>query len=279
MEHVTAAFSKDIALSIYSDSRPRVGLVGSLQKGLILVQGGKELIGEGLGFGAPVVFYQDRTYFSGSSTLQVFRRKKCTVCVKQFALNMLPEKRFRKVRLENRTQRGLSSQIRDLYQKHEHVKHTFEALRLKHLSRSIGVHTSFVKSESIGNVNVTYDIEPPFIHVKADFEPREKRSLRKIFLLNEQSAQYFNKYCDSDNIVLRGEKIGAWETVTADWASVSHESKEIGFRLRQIDGAFLHRGREFLSGVLDWVGLDYEVAAKQTCFEYGIEVLGGEKTQ
>jgi len=192
---------------------------------------------------------------------------------------MLPEKRFRKARLENRTQRGLSSQIRDLYQKHEHVRHTFEALRLKHLSRSIGVHTSFAKSESIGKANVTYSIEPPIIHVKADFEPLEKRSLRKIFLLNEQSAQYFSKYCDSDNIVLRGEKIGAWETVTADWASVSHESKEIGFRLRQINGAVLRRGRELLNDVLDWVGLDYEVDAKKTSFEYDIEVLGGEKTR
>lgn len=279
MDHVTAPFSKDIALSIYSDTRPHVGLIGSLQKGLILVQAGRELIGEGLGFGAPVVFYRERTYFSGSSTLQVFRRKKCTVCVKQFALNMLPEKRFRKALLENRTQRRLSSQIRDLYQKHENVRHTFETLRLKHLSRSIGVHTSFVKSESNGNVNVTYNIEPPFIRVKADFEPLEKQGLRKIFLLNEQSAQYFNKYCDSDNIVLHGEKIGAWERVTADWASVSNSNEGIGFRLRQVNGAVLRRGREFLNGVLDWVGLDYEVDAKKTCFEYDIEILGGEKTQ
>jgi hypothetical protein len=279
IKHVAAPFSKDIALSIYSDSHPHVGLIGSLQKGLILIQNGKELIGEGSGFGTPVAFYREKTYFSGSSTLQVFRQKKCTVIVKQFALDMQPEKWFRKAGLENRTQRQLSSQIRNMYQKHKNVRHTFETLKLKNLSRSIGIHTSFVKSEPIGNVNVTYHIEPPIIHVKADFEPLEKANLQRIFLLNEQSSQFFSKYWDSNSTFLHKEKIGAWERVTADWACVSHNSRGIGFRLWQVRGAVLHRGREYLNDVLDWVGLDYEVDAKKPCFEYDIEVLGGEKTQ
>jgi hypothetical protein len=279
MKQARIPFSKDIVLSIYSDIRPPTGLIDGIQKGLVLVQNGRELIGEGSGFGVPVALYREKTYFPGSSTLQVLRQRDCTISVKQFTLNMVPEKWFRKARLENTAQRKLSNQIADLYRKHEPVRHTFETLKLKNLSRSIGVHTNFVKSKPIGSVNVTYHIKPPIVHVKADFKPLEKSSLRKISLLNEQSSQYFDKYWDSNGTVLHREKIGAWERVTADWACVSHNGGGISFRLWQVKGAVLRRGREFLNGALDWVGLDYEVDANKTCFEYDIEIVGGEKTQ
>ena len=277
VKQVTIPFSEGIKFRVYSGTQPLNELTSSIQKGLVLVQNGSELIGEGSGFGVPVVLYREKTYFSGCSTLRVLR-KDSTICLKQFTLNMLPEKWFRKARLENKTQRKLSNQIRDMYQKHERVRHTFETLKLKNLSRRIGVHTTFLKSELIDNVTVTYHLKPPIVHVKADFEPLEKSGLRKIFLLNEQSSRYFNRYSDSNGTVLHGKKIGAWETVTADWACLSHSSGGIGFRLWQVKGAVLRRGREFLNGVLDWVGLDYEVDANKTCFEYDIEILGGEKT-
>ena len=254
VKQATVPFSKNVALNIYSDTQPCNGLLGSIQKGLVLVQNGKELIGEGSGFGVPVTRYREKTYFPGSSTLQVLRQRDCAITIKQFTLNMVPEKWFRKARLENRTQRTLSNQIADLYRKHEPVRHTFETLRLKNLSRSIGVHTNFVKSKPIGNMNVTYHIKLPIVHVKADFEPLEKSSLRKISLLNEQSSQYFDKYWDSNGTVLHRERIDAWERVTADWACVSSNSGRIGFRLWQVKGAVLYRGRELLNGALDWVG-------------------------
>jgi hypothetical protein len=278
-KNATVPFSKNVALNIYSDTQPYNGLLGGISKGLVLVQNGNELIGEGSGFGVPVALCREKTYFPGSSMLHVLRREDCTAFVKQFTLDMLPEKWFRKARLENITQRRLSGQIASIYGKYEHVRYAFETLKLKNLSRSIGIHTNFVISKPIGNVNVAYLIKPPIIHVKADFKPLRKSSLRKISLLNEQSSQYFDNYRDSNGTVLHREKIGTWERVTADWACMSHSSGAIGFRLWQVKGAVLRRGREFLNGVLDWVGLDYEVDAGRTCFEYDIEVLGGEKTQ
>jgi len=192
---------------------------------------------------------------------------------------MLPEKWFRRARIENRTQRRLSSQIADLYQKHRLVRHAFETLKLKNLSRSVGVRTNFVKSKPIGNMNITYSIKPPFVHVKADFEPLKIHGLRKIFLLNEQGSRYFGKYWDSNGTILHREKIGAWERVTADWACISDSRGRIGFRLWQVEGAVLRRGRELLDDTLDWTGLDYEVTANKPFFEYDIEVLGGEKSK
>jgi hypothetical protein len=241
-KNATVSFSKNVALNIYSDTQPCNGLLKGISKGLVLVQNGNELIGEGAGFGVPVALYRDKTYFPGSSMLHVPRQRDCTICVKQFTLDLLPEKWFRKARLENKTQRRLSSQIASLYGKYGHVRHTFETLKLKNLSRSIGVHTNFVKSKPIGNVNVTYHIKPPIVHVKADFELLGKSNLRRISLLNEQSSQYFDYYRDSNGTVLQKEKIGTWERITADWACVSHSSNGIGFRLWQVKGAVLRRG-------------------------------------
>jgi hypothetical protein len=35
----------------------------------------------------------------------------------------------------------------------------------------------------------------------------------------------------------------------------------------------MHRGREFLSGILDWVGLDYEAGPENLRFSYAIELV------
>jgi hypothetical protein len=37
--------------------------------------------------------------------------------------------------------------------------------------------------------------------------------------------------------------------------------------------AILHRGREFLDGMLDWVGLDYEADPGNLHFNYDIELV------
>ncbi len=53
-----------LVLRVYSDTRPLVGKIASLQKGPVLVQDGRELIEEGYGFGVPIVIYRGRSYVS-----------------------------------------------------------------------------------------------------------------------------------------------------------------------------------------------------------------------
>ena len=61
---VTMALGNGLVLHAYSDTRPHVGKITPLQKGLVLVQDGQELIEEGYGFGTPIVVLGGRSYLS-----------------------------------------------------------------------------------------------------------------------------------------------------------------------------------------------------------------------
>lgn len=255
---------------MYSDTRPHHLHIANLQKGLIFVYNRIELVGEGVGFGVPIVLYQDRTYYPGSSTLLIFQKDNCLRVAKQFVLDMISEKRFRNIKTENKIIRKLTRISDELYMKHRH----WRLLMLINLLKKVGVQKSFVRVKPKGSMNITYTIDPPRIHVKADFKSLERHGLQKIFLLNEQGSRYFRKYEDSNGTVLFDKQIGEWEKVEAEWACLSDKNGDVGFRLWKVRDAILHRGREFLEGTLDWVGLDYEVNPKKTCFEYDIKILG-----
>lgn len=260
-------------MRLYSDTRPHYYHIAGLQKGLILVKQGAELVGEGTGFGVPVVRYRDKTYFSGSSTLRISQTGNSTTLVKKFVLDMIHEIRFRKTRIENKITRRFAKFLAELYEKHKRWRLLF----LHSLLKRAGIQSLFVQVKPAGKVTVIYRIDPPFIHVKALFELWKKEGLQKIFLLNEQGSRFFRKYCDSNCTVLFDKHIGTWDAVEAEWACVFSKSGEFGFCLRKVEDTVLHRGREFLEGILDWVGLDYEFSPHKTCFEYDIELFGASK--
>jgi hypothetical protein len=53
-----------LALQLYSDTRPHVGKITPVQKGLVLVKDGEALIEEGYGFGVPIVISDGRSFLS-----------------------------------------------------------------------------------------------------------------------------------------------------------------------------------------------------------------------
>lgn len=230
-------------------------------------------MGEGTGFGVPAARYRDKEYFSGSSTIQISQKSGYATVTKQFSLNMVSVKRFRDVWIENKVTRKLARRIAELYQKHRY----WRPLMQQKVLNSIGFQTSFIRVKPAGKVTVTYHVDSSSIHVKVDYKSLEKKGLQKIFLLNEQSSRFFRKYRDSDGSILFDKQIGAWENVEADWASIAEKCDKFGFRLWNIKDAILRRGREFIDGTLDWIGLDYEIASKKTCFEYDIEIFRSSK--
>ena len=268
-EH-TIPISDSIMLRVYSNTRPHNQKMASLQKGLILVVNGAETVGEGTGFGLPVLEYSHETLFSASSTVHVSARLGKRVIVKRFSMDRVARNSFRNVTLENHAARSLINHLSVLYRNHPH----FRFLTLKDLTGRIGIHKAFPKTAPKGSVTVTYTIDQTRVTVQADFTKLQRRGLQKIFMLNEQGAKFFRKYIDSEGTELEDEKIGAWNLVNGEWASMKTFRDDIGFSLYKVGSSVLWRGREALGGSLDWAGLDYEVASACNVFSYTIEIVG-----
>jgi hypothetical protein len=266
----TIYVSNSVGLRVYSDTRPHNWKIADLQKGLILVCSEKETVGEGTGFGLPILAYSNETYFSTISKVYLSSWKNCCIIRKEFAMDRIARNRYRNVRLENKSTRALFAHLADLYQKHPR----FRFLALKSVTGKMQIDTAFVKATSVGKVIVTYAISGPRILVKADFSCLRKIGLRGIFVLNEQGSRFFRRYVDSENTEVKDGKIGAWDGINAEWACLTDLEGRFGFRLWRMKDCVLRRGREYLQNSLDWIGLDYEINPGTTVFEYPIEILG-----
>lgn len=267
----THPVSDSNAIRVYSDTLPHNQKTASLQKGLVLLNNGVELVGEGLGFGVPIAKYVDETFFSGSASLQIFTQNNVIFIRKDFMMDNVCRDTFLDFQLDNGGIRAIVNFISGLYQKNKHFAKF--VLTTKQGLMKIGVDAVFVNKPSKGKVAVTYIICDNLIKVKLDMTQLDQNNLKQVFVLNEQGSQFFCKYEDSDGNILVDEQIGAWSNVMAQYAKISDEQGKIGFGLKNVEGAILRRGREFSKGYLDWIGLDYEFSPVDV-FEYEIEFLG-----
>jgi len=261
--------SEKLLIRLYPDTKPHHQLTSKLQKGLILISNGIELAGEGIGLGAPAVRYKDRTYFSGSSTMILKQTCSHATAVKKFCLNLTTERNFRTIKLETKAVRKIWRSFDKLYMSHRHMR----LLAGENMLKRVGIKRAFVQTKPVGMVSVTYNIDPPNIRTEAEFTFFQRIGLQKIYLLNEQGSTHFRKYYDSKGTVMFDQDIGAWETVDAPWACIYNVEDKVGFRLQKHKDAVLHRGREFLNGTLDWIGLNYEANPENLRFNYDIELV------
>ena len=271
-EKYAVSLSNSVALEVYSTPKPCNLKIADLQKGLILVFNGKERVGEGTGFGFPVLIYPKETFFSSSSTVSVAQTAESIKILKEFYMDRVARNKLGNVYLENKKARTFIKYLTDLYQKNRR----FRFLSLKEFFVKMGVESTFVKIASVGKVSVIYEVNSCVINVKVDFRHLEKGQPQKLFVLNEQSASFFRKYSDAHQMSLVGKQIGAWDTVDSEWACLTDLQERVGYRMWNVNGSVLRRGRETMKNCLDWVGLDYEVDPDREVFEYKIEILGGK---
>jgi hypothetical protein len=269
--HHTFAMSDSLALRVYSNTNPQNMKIADLQKGLILLCDGIDVIGEGSGFGVPIAKYSGETVFSGSSTLCVLRYGNVVEIRKEFLMDLVARDRFRNLKLENPRTRTLFDYFSAW--SHEHKVLARSVLIVKGLLFKFGVKSSFIKSPHKGTVIVTYILDQNRIRVNLDFSQLEQINLEKVFILNEQGAHFFSTYSDSGGLRLVGGEIGVWDSVSAQSAKILSGQNKIGFSLKNIDGSVLRRGRESLEGYLNWIGLDYELDPEYYNFEYEIELV------
>ncbi len=266
----TVPISERLSLRVYADTRPLNWKIADLQKGLILMLRSNELVGEGAGFGVPIIKNSKNTFFSGTSRVTVSQQSRTVRIRKEFSMDRVSRETFGNTRLENREARVLIDHLSKLYQRHRHLRF----LSLKNMFSRFGVHARFVSVPSVGTVTVSYVLKDRTISVKVDFRSILVDDVESLFVLNEQSSSCFRAYQDSNGSELFDRDIGAWDDVAAEWASMSELQGRIGFRLRRVPNSTLRRGREFLRDSMDWVGLDYELAPSTRVFQYEIDILG-----
>ena len=232
---------------------------------------GIELIEEGMGFGVPVVKYEDKTFFS--STAEVSTRKVGSKCIvkKIYTLDTVSLKKF-----------GQASYIDDDF--YSPLRKTFQMLYLRHkkltpifnkvmeLRDLANIKTEFVVVKPRGTITVTYDCHPTAIHIQADFSKVELYKSREILMLNEQGSGTFQKYTDTNRSNLLCRKIGAWEKITAKQASLMSVNGQISFSLQNGGDATLFRGWEWTRKRFSWAGLSYSMRPSNGFFAYTIRL-------
>jgi hypothetical protein len=87
-EPTDVVLQEGLALRAYADTRPHIGKIDELQKGMVLAADGVERIEEGFGFGLPIVRYEETTYMAREAEIGHARETAPTTLVKRFELSV-----------------------------------------------------------------------------------------------------------------------------------------------------------------------------------------------
>jgi hypothetical protein len=256
-----------LSVRLYQDCRPTCLETAPLQKGLVLLLDGKELIEEGVGFGVPVAKYKDKTYFPGSakSWIETFEDH-CTL-VKSFVLDTISRKRLGRTSYVNETLYHF------LHRAFELGYFTFPrfaqvAYGIMEIRKALKVETDFIKPR--GTATIKYICKPDEIQVAGELSLIELDRCKEILILNEQGATFFRRYSDSAGLVLFDHKIGAWSRIMADEASFSDLKQNLTFTARNKPSASFFRGWEKTKDRFSWSGLTYSLLPGIATFQYSL---------
>ena len=260
-----------VSLRLYRDSSPHYLEIASLQKGLVLSLDGKELIEEGIGFGVPVIKYREKTFFSSSAECSIQKNGNLRTLVKRFALDTVSRKRVWKASyINDEFYRFFHKLFERAYLGHKSLVPVFN--RIMELRRIMRVQTEFIKVKPQGTITFKYSCQPNIIEIQVDLSDLEIDGCQEILILNEQGSTFFRKYFDTSGLRLFDEKIGAWEMVRAEEASLSDEKETLTFTLRNRDASALFRGWEKTRGRFSWAGLGYSLRPTLFTFDYVIKL-------
>lgn len=268
---ITANLDGLFSCRLYEDTRPHCLEIAQLQKGLVLLIDGKEIIEEGVGFGTPVVLYEDRPYFSSSAQIQLQANGDRSVLTKSFSMDTVSRKRFRKAfYLNDSFYIFFHRRFHNVYTRRGKV--TPILTKIIELRKALRINTEFHKVKPRGTITVKYTCSPGTIEVEVQLSRLDRARCKEIQILNEQGASFFRKYSDSDGLTLVDGQIGAWETVEADEVSLSNLKETIAFTMRNKAEATLLRGREVVPKRYSWVGFCYSLNPRTQRFKYAIKL-------
>lgn len=242
-----------------------------IQKGLVLGLGNRDLSEEGVGFGVPVFKIGSQPVFPGSWRTTITEHNGLCLIKADFEMNLWAGMALK----GEMTSNSLIYIVRDIFSKLHREHHQLRnliSISSGSLKKRLGLKDVFTLIPNLGLVSVSYLICDSGIHVKFKF-PAVDGCTEKI-ILNEQGANWFDTYKDSDGLILKGEKIGSWDEIKAKEASFIDTSDGMMFSLKRVEGAkaSMFRGRELLAGCLAWSGIAYVLPPGTEEFSYCIEL-------
>jgi len=258
--------SEKLEVKLYHDSRPNRMEIADLQKGLVLELDSKEIIGEGIGFGAPVVIYEDDVFFSKTARLVNVGPKNIT---KIFRMDSISRIDFRGHIFGGSIYKKYYDIVSRLYMETKWSQPLFRIFMA--LKRSLGFKTRFISVEERGSVRVQFKFIPHKILVNVDLTGLKTSRCKEILILNEQDAKSFNRFSDSNGANQDVDQMGAWEEVKSESATL--EGTGVKFTIDRQAGVKLFRGREEVPGRLSWIGFAYSLQPTVKKFDYIIQIL------
>jgi hypothetical protein len=260
-----------IGFRLYPDSRPRNLEIAPLQKGLVMICQGEELIEEGAGFGVPIAKYNDNTFFSSIAHVYSEQQRDGSVILRKvFFLDTVSKKQVRGASVNDAFYEVLHETFERAYLQRQSLSAVFDwTMRLR---KALGVTTQFLRVKPRGVVAVTYHCLPGIVDVNVDLSALDKAGAREILVLNEQGASIFRRYSDTNGAVLYDKQIGAWAKVTAKQAAFSDIHRQISFALENKPNASLIRGREEIKDRFSWAGMTYALSPSTSHFKYTIRI-------
>lgn len=230
-----------------------------LQKGLILIANGQELVEEGVGFGVPVLKFGVKTIFPGAIELADLNGSRDQEVTAVYRINL--EEKLTGQNLQSVQSRSLyriKNHLADVYRHFPATRRPLTAMS-NALRRGFGWQTTFEETGCSYSVKVHYVVnrQAGTISVVVDTVGLPRDDITEVVVMNEQGARYFETYSDSSGALLHGEAIGTWEEVTAESASFLNRTHQLAFTVRTIAAARLFRGRELIGSRLAWSGFGY----------------------
>jgi hypothetical protein len=244
-----------------------------LQKGFILNDNGRELAEEAVGFGVPVIKCGLQTIFPGSVTLTCSHQDTIWNITAQFKLDMqesisIADKGAMKNKFFYNAKDGLAALIRFLPILRSPLTAISSLLR-----RSFKWETIYTPASFSTGLKVLYTLNLEWGQVAIEIDTRNlPAQITEVMVMNEQSALTFDRYQDTSGILLQGHEIGCWDEVHAQEAWFESTAHRVAFRLCQVNGAHLFRGRELVGSRLAWAGFGYSFSPSIQSFRCELRI-------
>lgn len=243
-----------------------------LQKGFRIVHQGQELADEAVGFGVPVVRRGLQTIFPGRVELSSESKEGIWEVSALFTLNLeerIAGSNSRSIR--PRLFYLLKNSLAELIRRFPGVRGVLTAVS-SGLRRLFGWVTAYEDSGFSTQIRMTYRLDPHAgtLQVTAETAGLVDPSITEVVMMNEQGARPFDSYRDLPGEILRGKKIGCWDEVAAPEGMFLSSHHRIAFRLPQVPGAKLFRGRELVGNRLAWSGFGYTFPPGRESFSYTV---------